>query len=69
MHPIEVIPRMTTLAPIVLFVYNRPAHTQRTVEALQKNKLATESGLVVFSDADKSDAQAGRHLIATCVTK
>ena len=24
------------LAPIVLFVYNRPDHTKQTVEALQK---------------------------------
>ena len=54
MHPIEVIPRMTTLAPIVLFVYNRPAHTRRTVEALQKNELAGESDLFVFSDAPKT---------------
>jgi len=28
------------LAPIVLFVYNRPDHTRQTVEALQKNELA-----------------------------
>jgi len=60
---------VTTLTPIALFVYNRPAHTRQTVEALQKDKLATESGLVVFTDANKSDAQAGRHLITTCVSK
>lgn len=23
-----------TLAPIILFVYNRPCHTQKTIEAL-----------------------------------
>lgn len=28
------------LAPIVPFAYNRPWHTQQTVEALQKNELA-----------------------------
>ena len=28
------------LAPIALFVYNRPVHTRRTVEALLKNELA-----------------------------
>lgn len=39
------------LAPIVLFVYNRPWHTKQTVEALQKNELATESVLFIFSDA------------------
>ncbi len=39
--------------PIALFVYNRPWHTQKTVEALQKNELASESDLFIFSDAPK----------------
>ncbi len=42
-----------TLAPITLFVYNRPTHTRRTVEALQKNILAKDSDLIIFSDAPK----------------
>ncbi len=42
------------LAPIVLFTYNRPWHTQQTVEALQKNNLATESDLFIFSDGAKN---------------
>jgi len=42
-------------APIVLFVYNRPWHTQQTVEALQKNKLASESELFIYSDDAKND--------------
>jgi len=42
---------MDKLAPIVLFVYNRPEHTRRTVKALQKNKLAIESELIIYSDA------------------
>jgi hypothetical protein len=41
-------------SPIVLFVYNRPWHTQQTVEALQKNLLANESDLIIFSDGPKS---------------
>ena len=45
---------MTTLTPIALFVYNRPAHTRQTVEALQKNELAGGSDLFVFSDAPKT---------------
>ncbi len=40
-------------APIVLFVYHRPGHTRQTVEALQKNELASESDLFIFSDAPK----------------
>jgi len=43
------------LSPIVLFVYNRPWHTCQTVEALQKNELAKESELFIFSDGVKDD--------------
>jgi hypothetical protein len=45
---------MNKLAPIVLFVYNRPEHTKQTVEALQKNELAIESDLIIYSDASKN---------------
>ena len=45
---------MSTLAPIVLFVYNRPVHTQKTIHALQANKLASQSDLVIYSDAAKN---------------
>jgi hypothetical protein len=41
------------LSPIVLFVYNRPEHTRRTVEALSSNVLADQSDLFVYSDAPK----------------
>ncbi|HSA33830.1 MAG TPA: FkbM family methyltransferase [bacterium] len=40
-------------APLVLFVYNRPAHARRTVEALQRNTGAAESDLVVYSDGPR----------------
>lgn len=43
------------LAPIALFVYNRPWHTKQTVEALAKNSLASESELYIFSDAPKDE--------------
>ena len=43
-----------TLAPITLFVYNRPTHTRQTVETLQKNVLVKDSDLIVFSDAPKT---------------
>lgn len=45
------------LAPIVLFVYSRPEHTRKTVEALKKNILAINSELFIFSDAAKNDAE------------
>ena len=44
---------MKQLAPIVLFVYNRPWHTQQTLDALAKNTLALESELIVFCDGPK----------------
>ncbi len=47
---------MQNLAPIALFVYNRPAHTERTVKFLQQNDLAAESSLFIFSDGAKSNA-------------
>ena len=40
-------------APVALFVYNRPWHTRKTVETLQKNELAENSALFIFSDAPK----------------
>lgn len=44
-----------SLSPIILFVYNRPEHTLRTLSALSKNTLASESDLFIFSDGAKSE--------------
>lgn len=44
---------MQNLAPIALFVYNRPKHTERTLKFLQQNALAAESRLYIFSDGAK----------------
>lgn len=46
---------LDNLAPIVLFVYNRPEHTKRTVESLLKNTLAGKSALLIYSDGAKDD--------------
>jgi hypothetical protein len=59
---------MQNLAPIALFVYNRPEHTRRTLNYLQKNLLADESRLFIFSDApkttdDKAKVEQVRQLI------
>jgi len=43
-------------APVALFVYNRPDHTRRTVEALAANLGAKETTLWVFSDGPKTEA-------------
>lgn len=45
---------MQKLAPIALFVYNRPEHTRRTLKYLQDNFLAEETRLFIFSDAARS---------------
>ena len=36
-----------TYAPILLFVYNRPAHTRRLVESLLQNAETAQSHLFV----------------------
>ncbi len=41
-------------SPVVLFVYNRPWHTRKTIEALKENELAKESRLYIYSDAPKT---------------
>jgi len=46
------------VAPIALFVYNRPEHTRRTVESLGANELAQQSDLFVFTDGAKNDSAA-----------
>ncbi len=43
------------LAPIALFVYNRPEHTRRVVASLLKNSLAAQSELHVFCDGPRDD--------------
>ena len=47
---------MAEPSPIALFVYNRPLHAKRTVEALARNALASESDLYVFADGAKDAA-------------
>jgi hypothetical protein len=51
---------MQNLAPIALFVYNRPEHTRRTISYLQKNLLADESRLFIFSDGPKTESDKAK---------
>lgn len=44
-------------SPILLFVFNRPDHVNRTITALQQNTLAAESVLYIYSDGARSDEQ------------
>lgn len=45
---------MQDLAPIALFVYNRPQHTLQTLNYLRQNELASKSKLYIFSDGAKT---------------
>lgn len=42
------------LAPITLFVYNRPWHTEKTLESLMANDLAKDSILYIFADGPEN---------------
>lgn len=42
-----------TLAPIILFAYNRKDHLEKTITALKQNALAIETNLFIFSDGPK----------------
>lgn len=44
------------LAPVALFVYNRPWHTRETITSLQNNELAADTELYIFSDGPKTEA-------------
>jgi hypothetical protein len=43
----------TSLAPIALFTFKRPAHTQRTLEALARNPEFSQSELHIFCDGSR----------------
>jgi len=47
---------MNKLAPIILFAYNRPWHTEQVLQALKENELADQSHLIVFVDGVKDNA-------------
>ena len=47
---------MNELAPIVLFVYNRPEHTLKTLTSLSRNQLADKSELIIYADGPKINA-------------
>ncbi len=46
--------RDSSLAPVILFVYNRPKHTKKTLEALEKSIGASDTDIYIYSDGAKS---------------
>jgi putative methyltransferase (TIGR04325 family) len=49
---------MTDTAPVILFLFNRPYHTLRTIEALQNNEGWDKTDVYVFCDGPKHNASA-----------
>jgi hypothetical protein len=43
-------------APVILFVYNRPEHTRRTLTSLKQNKSSEETVLYIFADGPSRPA-------------
>jgi hypothetical protein len=58
---------MPDCAPIVLFIYNRPDHTRRTLAALAANPLAADSDLVIYADGPKQPAHREQVMAARAV--
>ena len=54
------------LAPVVLFTYNRPYHTAKTLVALKNNHLSEQTELIIYSDAARNGQdQAGVEKVRT----
>jgi hypothetical protein len=45
----------SSLAPIAVFAYSRCAHLRQTIEALQKNREASQSKLYIYCDGSKGN--------------
>lgn len=48
--------RQLSTIPVAIFVYNRDDNTRKTIEALQRNTLAADADVYVFSDGGKDEA-------------
>lgn len=58
------------ISPVVLFTFNRFWHTKKTIEALKKNHLASETLLFIYSDGPKDEkdyesVKSIRHYLAS----
>jgi hypothetical protein len=53
-------PLFKSLSPIALFVYARPEHTARTLEALSKSNLSAQSEVYIFCDGHKGSYDIAR---------
>lgn len=49
--------KIMRLAPVALFTFTRLEHTKLTIESLKKNSLASETTLIIFSDAARTEEE------------
>lgn len=49
-----------SLAPVIVFCYNRPSHLERTLDALSRNALAGDSVLYIYCDGPRPDDTGNR---------
>lgn len=56
------------MIPVLIFVYNRPKHTQLTLEALSRNFGADQAEVIIYSDGAKSqkDLESVNKVRLTC---
>lgn len=59
------------LAPIIMFVFSRPEHTRKTLDALSQNTLAAQSDLTVFCDCPRNErdvagVEAAKAVVRDC---
>ena len=47
----------TVCVPVVIFCYNRLWHLEQTISALRQNTIATQTQLIIYADAPKSEAK------------
>jgi len=45
----------SNFAPVAVFAYNRPAHLQKTIDALSENALAAQSDVFIYLDGPKTE--------------
>jgi len=53
---------MSKFAPIVLFTYNRPEHTKKSIEALMKCENFKYSNIYIYSDGPKTEKDSNKVL-------
>lgn len=46
----------SSLSPVVLFVFDRPNHTEQTLKALSRNDLIEQTELFIYADGPKTDS-------------